>query len=190
MPASDKRTDIIAAALELIAENGFHGSPMAMIAGHAGVSAGTIYRYFENKDELIRSTYELLEERFLQAIAKDYPADQPFKERFCHMGEVLLRYFIASPMELRFVEQFHNSPYGIECRRDRIAGRKEKNCIITLFDEALEMQIVKDLPMAILFSLTFGALIDVCRHHILQFVTLDEPLIARTVEACWDAVRK
>jgi len=53
MKNSDKRAEIIRAALELIAEHGFHGAPMAMIAEKAGVAAGTIYRYFESKDVLI-----------------------------------------------------------------------------------------------------------------------------------------
>ena len=57
MAKTDKREDILRAALELIAEHGFHGAPMAMIAERAGVGAGTIYRYFENKDVLIAELY-------------------------------------------------------------------------------------------------------------------------------------
>ncbi|HQM90514.1 MAG TPA: helix-turn-helix domain-containing protein, partial [Syntrophales bacterium] len=53
MKNSDKRDEILRAALELIAEHGFHGAPMAMVAERAGVGAGTIYRYFEGKDALI-----------------------------------------------------------------------------------------------------------------------------------------
>ena len=50
----DKRTDILQSALELIAERGFHGAPISEIAQKANVAAGTIYRYFENKDLLIK----------------------------------------------------------------------------------------------------------------------------------------
>jgi len=49
MKNSDKREEIMQAALELIAEHGFHGAPMAMIAEKAGVGAGTIYRYFRKQ---------------------------------------------------------------------------------------------------------------------------------------------
>ena len=42
MTTVDKRKQIIRTALELIAEHGFHGAPMAMIADRAGVGAGTI----------------------------------------------------------------------------------------------------------------------------------------------------
>jgi AcrR family transcriptional regulator len=62
MKNSDKRAEIIRAALELIAEHGFHGAPMAMIAEKAGVAAGTIYRYFESKDILITELHRELEE--------------------------------------------------------------------------------------------------------------------------------
>ena len=41
MSKPDKRDEVVRAALELIAELGFHGAPMAMIAERAGVGAGT-----------------------------------------------------------------------------------------------------------------------------------------------------
>ncbi|MBQ4491867.1 MAG: helix-turn-helix transcriptional regulator, partial [Deltaproteobacteria bacterium] len=51
----DRRTSILEAALGLIAERGFHGTPAALIAERAGVGVGTIYRYFRDKDELIHA---------------------------------------------------------------------------------------------------------------------------------------
>jgi AcrR family transcriptional regulator len=44
MKKPDKRDIVIQAALELIAEKGFHGAPMSMIAEKSGVAVGTIYR--------------------------------------------------------------------------------------------------------------------------------------------------
>lgn len=70
MSKSDKRDEIVRAALELIAEHGFHGAPMASIADRAGVGAGTIYRYFENKDVLITELYRELEERIYPVITE------------------------------------------------------------------------------------------------------------------------
>ena len=49
MNKTDKRADIMDVALNLIAERGFHDSPMSLIAREAGVAAGTIYLYFESK---------------------------------------------------------------------------------------------------------------------------------------------
>ncbi|MDD2501941.1 MAG: helix-turn-helix domain containing protein, partial [Geobacter sp.] len=57
MESTDKRIAVIQATIELVAEYGFHGSPMSRVAKRAGVAAGTIYHYFESKDALIESSY-------------------------------------------------------------------------------------------------------------------------------------
>ncbi len=190
MERSDKREAVMQAALELVGENGFHGSPMAMIAARAGVAAGTIYRYFESKDLLIRETYGCLEKQIIASVKAEYPHDGPIREQYLHVCQRLFSYFLASPLEFRFIEQFHNSPYGIACRRDKMIGKKEKDLITELFEEGQAQQLLKELPLPVFFALTFGPLCDLCRDHILQFIVLDKQLIARTAEACWDAVKR
>lgn len=191
MSKAEKREEIVRAALEIIAEHGFHNAPMAMIAERAGVGAGTIYRYFENKDLLITELYRELEERICDAVLDGYERERPVRERYLYLGAALLRYLIANPLDFRYIEQFHNSPYGIAHRRDKILGeREDRDKYRELFEEGLEQQIVKELPLAILFALTFGPLMNVVRDHILGFITLDEPLLGRTMEACWDGIKR
>ena len=186
---NDKRCAIMRATLDLVAVQGFHGAPMALVAERAGVAAGTIYRYFDSKDVLINEVYHYLEERFFAAVMEDYPEDSPVRERFLHIGKVLVRYCIGAPLEFRFLEQFHNSPYGVAHRREKLFGKNNRDIITELFNEALGKGIVKDLPLPVLFALTFGPLINISRDHILHFVELDDELISRCVEACWDALR-
>jgi TetR/AcrR family transcriptional regulator, repressor of fatR-cypB operon len=191
MAKTDKRDEIVRAALELIAEHGFHGAPMALIAEHAGVGAGTIYRYFENKDVLITDLYRELEERSYPVINEGYSPDKPVRERFCHLYTALLHYFIDNPLDFRFLEQFFNSPFGVACRRDKILGSKEGCGVFReLFEDGISQQVMKDLPIVILFALAFGPILAVARDHILGFIVLDETLINRTAEACWDSVRR
>ena len=47
--------DIIAAALAVFAEKGFAGARMEEIARRAGISKGTLYLYFETKEEMFRA---------------------------------------------------------------------------------------------------------------------------------------
>jgi AcrR family transcriptional regulator len=191
MEKTDKRDRVVRAALELIAEHGFHDAPMALIAQKADVAAGTIYRYFENKDMLITELYREVEEKIFSDLLNGYPMEKPVRERFLHLGTALLRYFITHPLDFRYLEQFHNSPYGVECRRDRILGKKG-GCDIfrELFEEGVSQQVMKDLPLAILFALSFGPLLAVARDHILGFISLDDAVIASTSEACWDGVKR
>ena len=191
MSKPDKRGEIVHAALELIAENGFHGAPMAMIAARAGVGAGTIYRYFENKDVMIADLFKELEERSYPVIKEGYATDKPLRERFIHLYAALMRYFIENPLDFRFLEQFFNSPYGVEHRRDKLMGTKVGCDVFTeLFEEGITRQVMKNLPLVILFDLAFGPITAMARDHILGFIVLDESLITCSVEACWDAIKR
>ena len=48
-----KEDRILEAAVRVFAQNGYHGSSMARVAREAGVAAGTIYLYFERKQDLL-----------------------------------------------------------------------------------------------------------------------------------------
>jgi len=191
MSKMEKRDEIVRAALELIAENGFHGAPMAMIADKAGVGAGTIYRYFENKDVLINELYRELEQRLYDVLMEGYSPEKPVRERFIHLGTTILRYCITNPLDFRYLEQFHNSPYGVVHRRDKLFGNSnQKDIYRELFEEGVARQVIKQLPLVVLFALAFGPLITVARDHILGFVRLDDRLITQTIEACWDGLKR
>ena len=51
--SSDRRAQILDAALVCFAKRGFHQASMHDISAEAGISVGLIYRYFENKDAVI-----------------------------------------------------------------------------------------------------------------------------------------
>ena len=76
-----KRTAILEATLELISEQGFHGTAMSMIADKAGVGAGTIYRYFDSKEDLITQLY-------LEIKREKGKAFSPAIPRSCRCGSV------------------------------------------------------------------------------------------------------
>jgi len=188
---TDKHDEIVRASLELIAEKGFHGVPMSMIAKKAGVGAGSIYRYFKSKDSLITELYQELEDKISASLRQGYSVEQPLKERFLYLIRELLRYFIAHPLHFRYMEQYFNSPYGISLHRDRLLGRSGNHDILMdIFAEGIEQQVLKEFPKAALFSLAFGPLISLMRDHILGFVNLDENLIKQATEACWDGIKR
>lgn len=191
MAHPEKRHEILRAALEQIAAHGFHEAPIATIAERAGVGAGTIYRYFANKDLLINELFLEIHAKISATLADGHPPQAPIRARFLHLGTTLLRYFLTTPLEFRFLEQYFNSPYGVAFRRDRLMGAgTEEDLCRRLLEEGVRQQIVKDLPLAVLFSLAFGPLLSVARDHIAGFVHLDEAMILQTVQACWDGLKR
>lgn len=67
---NDKRTEeIIAATLELAAENGLKSVSMNMIADKIGIKKPSLYNHFSSKQELVQACYEFLREKAKQATA-------------------------------------------------------------------------------------------------------------------------
>ncbi|MFB6374312.1 MAG: TetR/AcrR family transcriptional regulator, partial [Bradymonadaceae bacterium] len=54
----DKRQRILEGALTAFAQKGFYNPKVSEIADEADVADGTIYLYFENKDDLLISLFE------------------------------------------------------------------------------------------------------------------------------------
>lgn len=176
--------------MELIAERGFHGSPMSEIAERAGVATGTIYHYFENRDVLINELYLSLEEKIQEILREGYSEEQSIRERFLILVGTVVKYFVANPLHYRYMEQYFNSPYGISRRRDKTVGETDSEDVISkILSEGVKQGIMKELPKGVLFALTFGPLLVLMRDHVFGFETLDEKMISHIAESCWDAVR-
>ena len=185
---TDTRSALLNATLELIAENGFPGSPISLIAERAGTSVGTIYCHFKTKDDLIHALHEELESRHRTVILKGYSEDLPFRERYFHLCRNIYSYLMENPVEFRFMEQYSCSPYGVCDLRQRLDSYVEP--FHALFKSGMEQQIIKKLPLMLLFDLTFGPMISAIMDHNLGLLKLDENLINNAIDATWDAVKR
>ena len=154
----EKRSAILQATLELIAELGFHGTPTSMIAERAGVGVGTIYRYFKDKDELIHTLYDELEGKHKTYVMEGYTEDMPFRERFVHLCRNVYRYLLENRLEFCFLEQYFDSPYGVAKMRQKLDSASEP--FHALLESGKNQQVIKDMPLKLLFSLIFGPVIN------------------------------
>src|SRR5437867_2915455 len=74
---SARRNQILDAATKVFAEKGVHRATIRDVARAAGIADGTIYNYFANKDALLISLFERVNEsqqraaHFAQAISSD-----------------------------------------------------------------------------------------------------------------------
>lgn len=86
--ASAQRDRILAAAKQCFIEHGFHAASMASIAEAADISAGLIYRYFDNKNAIILAIIE----RQLAEKRADIASLQPGIDFAARIGELAARW--------------------------------------------------------------------------------------------------
>ena len=68
---AETRREIIAAAFDCFAENGYHATGIADIAARLGMGHGTFYRYFENKRDIVEHVITDLFERIVSALGAE-----------------------------------------------------------------------------------------------------------------------
>lgn len=86
-----RRRSILQAAVEVFAQQGFAAARTRDIAARAGIAEGTIYLYFDSKDELLLTAFREAVEEFSASIGRLLRDDRPLVER--------LSDFIASQFE-------------------------------------------------------------------------------------------
>ncbi|MHA3702163.1 TetR/AcrR family transcriptional regulator [Jatrophihabitans sp. YIM 134969] len=93
LSAAERREQLFAAAVEVLAEHGFGGASADAIARRAGISKGLLWHYFEDRDDLFEQTARRTLKTLLEAVgaAIDLTAPAPEVIRAAVHGAAGLR---------------------------------------------------------------------------------------------------
>jgi len=103
---SDKEARILGAAVRVFARQGYHGSTMAAVARDAGVATGTIYLYFERKQDLLVTLFQRHLSEYMDRCRPALSAAEAGVERLRLLARLHLAFF-AENRELAAVFQIH-----------------------------------------------------------------------------------
>lgn len=106
-----KKQAVIDATITVINEIGFVSTSIAKIARKAGVSAGTIYVYHKDKDDLMYNVYYYVKKRLADLYFRDLDKAENVKAKFKIIWSNLIASGTEMPEYVSFAEQFANSPY-------------------------------------------------------------------------------
>ncbi|GAB3531359.1 TetR/AcrR family transcriptional regulator [Pontibacter brevis] len=185
-PIADKKKAILESTLELVKENGFHGTPMSMVAKEAGVAAGTIYHYFDSKERLICELYSYVKQQTIEAVQSGDNEALPYQERFFTFWMSLYNFYIRKPNVLRFFEQFVNSPYitkMAEARQDEF-----HKLMYRFFEVGIAQGCLRPVNPEILGVLTHGSIISTAKVYRHGKITLEEEELRQIIQILWDGM--
>jgi len=155
---NDKRKDLLAAALRLFVQYGFHGTPTSKIAKEAGVANGTLFHYYPTKEDLIISLYIDVKRRMGDYLEVKVSGVKDSKERFRIQFTEIILWSMDNKDEFYFVQQFHSSPFAVLLSPDVIKEQLSKSC--DEIEEAIKNRIFKkrdtDLILSLMSSHVFG----------------------------------
>lgn len=154
-----KYMQIIDAAVEVIAENGYHQSQVSKIAKQAGVADGTIYLYFKNKEDILISLFKEKMGQFIERMEEEVKEKTTAKEK---LALVIKQHFtlLGNDRHLAIVTQ-------LELRQSNIKPRLKINDILkgylnmldTILTEGIESGEWKDnLDVRLARQMIFGTI--------------------------------
>jgi TetR/AcrR family fatty acid metabolism transcriptional regulator len=85
-----RRRAILRAAVETFAARGFAASRTRDVAAAAGVAEGTLYLYFEGKDDLLLTAFRERVNEFCESVGELLAGSLPFPERLTRFVEAQL----------------------------------------------------------------------------------------------------
>ncbi len=123
------RRRIVAAALRVFAEKGFHRATMQDVVRESGLSVGAIYTYFKSKDELFLASCDLSAGQGIGELGERLTAGRTLAERIA----ISVGYFLDgvddvgdAPGLARFLVQAWAEAEGEPAVREMLVRRREQ----------------------------------------------------------------
>jgi len=185
---NDKKTRIMHSTLKLITDNGFHGTPVSMIAEDAGVGAGTIYRYFENKEAIINELYDAIQKELHEATMKNVPDNVSVRDEFYIKWKNILTYFLEHPYEAKFIEQYSASPY-ISPRVMEETARRNAHLKV-LIKRGLERKEIRKVDYNTIAVYMWGTVKHLHYLHAAGAAKITNELIDEIYSVFWEGIRE
>jgi AcrR family transcriptional regulator len=156
--SEDKRNAILDAATRVFAERGLTDAPTSEISKRADVAEGTLFTYFETKDDLINSLYREIKLELADAMMSDFPRKKNVRTRLRHVWDRYLNWGVANPKQRKVLAQLQVSE--VLTKESRAAGGAPFVEFQTMIRDAIDGRVFRDdLPVE-LISKSLAVLVE------------------------------
>ena len=143
--SENKRNAILEAATRVLAKRGLTAAPTSEISKQAGIAEGTLFTYFETKDDLINALYRELKLELADAMMSGFPRKKSVRIRLRHVWDRYVSWGVANPDQRKVLAQLTVSEVLTKESRDA-AGAPFVEFQTTIRD-AIEQRVFRsDLP--------------------------------------------
>ncbi len=183
----NKKEALFEATIKLVNEIGFAASSVSKIAKAANVSPSTIYVFFNNKEDLLISTYVEMKFRMSRALIKGYDDSLPIRDIIKNVWFRIFEYINNNLEYYTFMEQFANSPYSELVDQDAL--EKYFAQIIEVLERGIDQKIIKDVDRNFLAAFIFHPISRLANPRFCQGLELNQDDLETAFTMAWDAIK-
>jgi AcrR family transcriptional regulator len=119
---TDRRRELVDAAVRVFAREGFHAARVGDIAEEAGVAHGLLYHYFRSKEEVLETIFRETWQLLVADTQRIADAEVTLREQLRRFARIYLGSWLVTPDLIRvLVREIARSP-EVGARVDEVAG--------------------------------------------------------------------
>ena len=184
---AQKQQAIIRATIKLVNEIGFDSASVSKIAREAGVSPATLYVYYQNKEDLLVSTYVHIKQTFAEKVVKDFDPSLPIRDQLKHFWNSAFEAIRSEPEPFHFSEQFAKTPYMSLV--DSAIVEKSFAPIMETVRRGIEQKIIKNVSFEIITVFMFYPVMTLANPRVCMHFNEQPENVDIAFDMAWDAIR-
>lgn len=188
MKDENKKAAITKAIIGLINEIGFANISMSKIAKATGLSAATLYVYYENKEDMFRKVYLDVKKQMIEECSKNICLQENVQEAVRKLCKNLLRYMKEYTDEFLFIEQACNSPMATDEMIEELEQYNQNT--IKIFQCGVQEGILKQTSPALLISFCYYPIQQIFKEWRKEKSMLPDVDFEVVFQMCWDAIKR
>jgi AcrR family transcriptional regulator len=175
------------AALRLVIETGFSGLKMVDLATEANVATGTVYGYYENKQQLINDVYVHVKQEIIDLIINEDVMTEDYHQTLKNMWWAYFKFCVQNPQKMLFVEQFMFSGYIPK----EVLQRMEDGLrpMMNFIELGQEIGILKKTTPLLIRAQIQGAIHEIIKFYFTQGLSISEEEQRACFRMAWDSIK-
>ncbi len=161
---TDRRQDILNAALACAAEGGVDAVTIDGVRARCGASVGSIYHHFGNRDGIVAALFFDIYHDQSRSVQEQLDRARSARAGVQALVTGYLDWVVAQPERARFMFQARGAVAAGPRKADLAeAARRRNQALVTWFEPHRASGMLRDLPCELMPSLVMGPVQSYCR---------------------------
>lgn len=116
----DRRQALKDTAIRLFVEVGFQQASTARVSREAGVATGTLFTYFQSKDDMINTVYSESKTEMTRSVVHGLDKKEAPQKTLKTIWKLGVKWALANPNQYRYIQLYEASAYGLANDENRL----------------------------------------------------------------------
>lgn len=183
-----KRTQILIAAESILAQHGFYAFSMQNLADTAGVAAGTIYRYFANKEALMKELQKFIQEEAAKTVFCGWQDSFTAQQKYNLIWKNAFNAVLVNPKRLTVIEMLSCIPNTNQMEitlQEEVPFKR----LLDFYQQGIEAKELVDWQLAALIAVSFDTAITLAKKVIRGRLIPDQKQLDQVRDASWAIIQ-